>query len=100
MNRGNKGNSPVRWQNTRLEVLVKEIDSKIDSCSEHYLNICRIQFAGSRNLYIFNSLNTTEAVIMISSNLGTGTSDYQWKLAKSSSVKTLATDEFNNSAFS
>ena len=106
MNRGNKGNSPFRWQNTRLERLVKQIkiDSGIDRCSEHSLNMHRGQPSGPGDLSVFSlfsSSNTIEAVIIISSNLGTETSDSSnGKLAKFSSVKTLAKYEFNNSTFS
>ena len=72
MNRGNKGNSPFRWQNTRLERLIlHKIDSEVDSCSEHSLNIRRSQPSGPGDLSVFslfNSLNIIEAVIIISSN--------------------------------
>ena len=50
---------------------------------------------------LFNSLNTTEVVITISSNLGAEISgSIDGKLARFSSVKTLAKYKFSNSAFS
>ena len=103
MNRGNKGNSPFRWQNTRLEGLVKQIDNGVDSCSEHFLIIHRGQSSGPGELSVFglfNSSNTIEAVIIMFSDLGIKTSDsIDGNLAKFSSVKTLAKYEYYNSAF-
>ena len=106
MNRGNKlkailysdGKTPD-WKD-----LLNKIDSGIDRCSEHPLNMHRGQPSGPGDLSVFSlfsSSNTIEAVIIISSNLGTETSDSSnGKLAKFSSVKTLAKYEFNNSTFS
>ena len=61
MDGGNKGNSSFRWQNTRLEVLVKEIDSKIDSCSEHYLNIL---YVGPKSLYLEICVFSTHRILL------------------------------------
>ena len=73
MNRGeyDKGNSPFRWQNTRLEKdLLNKIDSGVDRCSEHSLNICRTQPSGPGDLSVISSSNNIEVVIIVSSNLG------------------------------
>ena len=68
------------------------------------MNICRGQSSGPGDLSVFslfNSSNTIEEVIIISSNLGVETSNSIYgELAKFSSVKTLAKYEFNNSALS
>ena len=56
--------------------LLNKIDSGVDRCSEHSLNIRRGQPSGPGDLSVFslfNSLNTIEVVIIISSNLGTET---------------------------
>ena len=54
------------------------MDSGVDSCSEYSLNIHGGQPSGPGDLSIFifyNSSNIIEAVIIISSNLRTETSD-------------------------
>ena len=78
--------------------MLNTLDSGVDSCSEHSLNIRIGQSSGPGDLSVFNfnSSNTIEAVIIISSNLDTKTSDsIDGKLAKFSSVKMLAKYEFN-----